>query len=80
MTFAPQSTALLIVDLQNDFLHPDGAYGRAGQTSEEIAALPSRVEPVASGCPAPRRASGSNFLLPSEPEGSGAATPHRRPV
>ncbi|HEX8663354.1 MAG TPA: cysteine hydrolase, partial [Beijerinckiaceae bacterium] len=25
------NTALLLVDLQNDFLHPDGAYGRAGQ-------------------------------------------------
>ena len=47
MTFVPRSTALLIVDLQNDFLHPNGAYGRAGQTSNEIAALPSRVAPVA---------------------------------
>jgi len=43
----PGKTALLIVDLQNDFLHPDGAYGRAGQTSEMIAALPARVAPVA---------------------------------
>ncbi len=24
-------TALLLCDLQNDFIHPDGAYGRAGQ-------------------------------------------------
>ena len=24
-------TALLIVDLQNDFIHPDGAYARGGQ-------------------------------------------------
>jgi len=39
--------ALLIVDMQNDFLHPDGAYGRAGQTSPEIAALPDRLAPVA---------------------------------
>ena len=30
-------TALLTVDLQNDFLHPQGAYGRAGQTAAEIA-------------------------------------------
>ncbi len=42
-----ETTALLIVDLQNDFLHPDGAYGRAGQTAEAIAALPARVRPVA---------------------------------
>jgi len=41
------ATALLIIDLQNDFLHPDGAYGRAGQTAPEIAALPSRVKPLA---------------------------------
>lgn len=41
------STALLIVDLQNDFVHPDGAYGRAGQTAPEIAALPARIKPLA---------------------------------
>lgn len=46
-TFAPERAALLIVDLQNDFLHPDGAYGRAGQTAAAIAALPARVRPVA---------------------------------
>jgi len=40
-------TALLIVDLQNDFLHPEGAYGRAGQTADAIAALPERIRPLA---------------------------------
>ncbi|MBU3732144.1 MAG: cysteine hydrolase [Beijerinckiaceae bacterium] len=40
-------TALLIVDLQNDFLHPDGAYARGGQGAPAIAALPSRVKPLA---------------------------------
>jgi ureidoacrylate peracid hydrolase len=40
-------TALLIVDLQNDFLHPEGAYARAGQSSPEIAVLPERIKPVA---------------------------------
>jgi ureidoacrylate peracid hydrolase len=39
-------TALVLVDLQNDFLHPDGAYGRAGQASPAIAALPARLKPV----------------------------------
>jgi nicotinamidase-related amidase len=38
--------ALLVVDLQNDFLHPDGAYARGGATSAAIAALPARVKPV----------------------------------
>ena len=42
----PESTAVLIVDLQNDFLDPAGAYGRAGQTSPEIAALPDRLLPL----------------------------------
>ncbi len=43
----PERTALVIVDLQNDFLHADGAYGRAGKTSDAIAALPARVKPLA---------------------------------
>ena len=47
MAIDPARTGLLIVDLQNDFLHPDGAYARGGQTSEAIAALPARVKPVA---------------------------------
>ena len=41
------NTALLLADLQNDFLHPLGAYGRAGQTAPEIAALPARIKPLA---------------------------------
>jgi len=40
-------TALLVCDLQNDFVHPRGAYGRAGQTAPEIAALPARLAPLA---------------------------------
>jgi len=40
-------TALLLVDLQNDFIHPDGAYARGGATSDEIAALPARLAPLA---------------------------------
>jgi ureidoacrylate peracid hydrolase len=40
------SSALLLLDLQNDFLHADGAYGRAGQRSDDIAALPQRLKPL----------------------------------
>ena len=40
-------TALLLCDLQNDFVHPDGAYGRAGQGAAAIAALPARLKPLA---------------------------------
>jgi ureidoacrylate peracid hydrolase len=39
-------TALLTIDLQNDFIHPEGAYGRAGQAAQSIAALPDRVAPL----------------------------------
>ena len=42
----PATTALVLVDLQNDFLHGDGAYGRAGQKSDAIAALPARLVPL----------------------------------
>jgi len=41
-----QDTALLLCDLQNDFIHPDGAYGRAGCGSPGIAALPARLAPL----------------------------------
>jgi len=51
----PATTALVLVDLQNDFLHPRGAYGRAGQKSDAIAALPARLAPLAA---AMRRAGG----------------------
>lgn len=46
-TFDGARTALLIVDLQNDFLAPDGAYARGGATSAAAAALPPRVAEVA---------------------------------
>lgn len=39
-------TALMLVDLQNDFIHPDGAYGRANQKSAMIAELPLRLSPL----------------------------------
>lgn len=41
------TSALLIVDLQNDFIHPDGAYSRGGAKSADIAALPARLRPLA---------------------------------
>ncbi len=46
-TWDPRQTALLTIDLQNDFIHPEGAYGRAGQSAQEIAALPERIAPLA---------------------------------
>lgn len=43
----PEATALLLVDLQNDFIHPKGAYARGGAKSEAIAALPDKLVPLA---------------------------------
>lgn len=43
----PATTALLLVDMQNDFLHADGAYARGGAAAADIAALPGRLAPVA---------------------------------
>ncbi|MCV6591938.1 MAG: cysteine hydrolase [Silicimonas sp.] len=56
--FDPKRTALLTIDLQNDFLHPDGAYGRAGQSAEAIAALPARIKPLADAL----RAKGGTYI------------------
>jgi ureidoacrylate peracid hydrolase len=42
-----KNIALLLVDLQNDFLHEKGAYGRAGQGNPAIAALPAKLRPLA---------------------------------
>ena len=39
--------ALVIVDLQNDFLSPQGAYARGKTVSADAQALPQRVVPVA---------------------------------
>jgi nicotinamidase-related amidase len=43
----PATTALMLVDLQNDFLHARGAYARANCTAPALAALPARVAEVA---------------------------------
>lgn len=40
------SSALILGDLQNDFLHRDGAYGRAGQSCPAILSLPDKLAPL----------------------------------
>jgi ureidoacrylate peracid hydrolase len=73
------ATALLICDLQNDFVHAQGAYGRAGCASPEIAALPARLRPLASGL---RAAGGlvvaTQFTLVPGPGGAPLISPHLR--
>ena len=76
-TIDPGRTAVLTIDLQNDFLHPEGAYGRAGQGSEAIAALPARVGPVVDAL----RAKGGTFVsaqftLVPGPGGAPLIAPH----
>jgi len=40
-------TALVLVDMQNDFLHEKGAYARGGASDDGIASLKHRLKPVA---------------------------------
>jgi nicotinamidase-related amidase len=47
MSVGAASIGLLLVDQQNDFIHPDGAYARGGAGAPAIAALPARLKPVA---------------------------------
>lgn len=70
-------TALLTIDLQNDFIHPEGAYGRAGQTADAIAALPERIAPLVAAL----RAKGgcyisAQFTLVPGPDGEPLIAPH----
>ena len=39
-------TALILIDMQIDFLNKKGAYSRAGVTSENLAKLPGQLAPV----------------------------------
>lgn len=73
----PAHTALLSIDLQNDFLHPKGAYGRFGQRADAIAALPDRIKPVRGAL----KARGgtyisAQFTLVPGPDGAPLIAPH----
>jgi ureidoacrylate peracid hydrolase len=74
-------TALILGDLQNDFIHPDGAYGRSGTTDPAIAAVPGRVAPVAK---AMRAAGGwvvsTHFTLVPGRDGEPFISPHLKSV
>ena len=77
LTWNLAKTALLTIDLQNDFLHPDGAYGRAGLHAERIAALPDRIAPIAKAL----RVKGgtyfsAQFTLVPGPENEPLIAPH----
>ena len=73
----PTTAAFVIVDMQNDFIHPDGAYGRAGKTVASIAALPARHAKLAT---AMRAAGGwivsTHFTLVPGRDGEPFISPH----
>ena len=70
-------TALLTIDLQNDFIHPEGAYGRAGQGAESIAALPERVAPLVKALRAKGgRYISAQFTLVPDSNGEPLIAPH----
>lgn len=75
--FVPAETALLLVDMQNDFLHPEGAYARGGAKAADIAALPARLAPVVA---AMRKAGGwivsTHFTLVPGKGGEPFISPH----
>jgi len=47
MNLSKSKLGMVIVDLQNDFLAPDGAYARGKTVSPEALKLPERMVPVA---------------------------------
>ncbi|MGB1034917.1 MAG: cysteine hydrolase family protein [Primorskyibacter sp.] len=70
-------TALLTIDLQNDFIHPEGAYGRAGQSAPAIAALPDRVAPLVDALRAQGgRYFSAQFTLVPDRDGTPLIAPH----
>ena len=70
-------TALLTIDLQNDFIHPEGAYGRAGHCADAIAALPARIAPLAVALRARGgRYFSAQFTLVPDRDGTPLIAPH----
>jgi ureidoacrylate peracid hydrolase len=69
--------ALLTIDLQNDFIHSEGAYGRAGQGADSIAALPDRIAPLARAIQAKGgRYFSAQFTLVPDKDGEPLIAPH----
>jgi ureidoacrylate peracid hydrolase len=73
----PDKLALVLVDLQRDFIHPGGAYARGGAGTAAIAELPARLKPVVSAV----RAKGgwiisTHFTLVPGKDGEPFISPH----
>lgn len=73
----PRRVALVVIDLQNDFLAPDGAYARGGAVSPAAQLLPPRVAQVAQAVKAGGGlVAGSQFTLWPDAEGEPMVSPH----
>jgi hypothetical protein len=71
------STALIIVDLQNDFLSPQGAYARGNTVSAPALLLPARIAPVAKALKAKGGyVAASQFTLWPDAKGEPMVSPH----
>jgi nicotinamidase-related amidase len=79
----PTRLGLVIVDLQNDFLSPQGAYARGNTVSAEALLLPDRVAPVAQAVKQHQGlVAASLFTLWPDTQGQPMISPHlleRRP-
>jgi ureidoacrylate peracid hydrolase len=77
MTSPSSKVALIIVDLQNDFLSPDGAYARGGAVSAAARELPERVAGVARAVKAGGGlVAASQFTLWPDAQGEPMISPH----
>ena len=77
MNASPKKIALIIVDLQNDFLAPDGAYARGGAASAAARELPGRVAGVARALKAGGGlVAASQFTLWPDAQGEPMISPH----
>lgn len=82
-TGSSHRVGLVIVDLQNDFLSPDGAYARGKTVNPEARLLPDRVAPVARAVKQHQGlVTASLFTLWPDTQGEPMISPHlleRRP-
>ena len=82
-TGSSHRVGLVIVDLQNDFLSPDGAYARGKTVNAEARLLPDRVAPVARAVKQHQGlVTASLFTLWPDTQGEPMISPHlleRRP-
>ncbi|ALS61032.1 cysteine hydrolase family protein [Pandoraea norimbergensis] len=70
-------TALVIVDLQNDFITPGGAYDRGGAATPQAQALPARIAPIAHSLKAAGGfVAASQFTLWPDAQGEPMISPH----